>query len=362
MADITWPAGLVPSSTSMTLIENTAAFENPLTGTIQTLERPGARWSQSLSFNAMTGADRAELQAFLASLRGQANRAVLPVFGHTNRGVGGGTPLVAGASQTGSSLNTDGWTASTVVLRAGDFFSVNGELKMVTADCVSDASGNATIQFAPILRASPADNAPLRLGAVSTTELLTNGGFETGATTPWAVDSGGSSLTAVSSGQRTGSYAGRVTLAVNASSIVVKQDLATTPGRRLLATAYVRRSETSVPNRPLSLYLRFGTSGSSLISAPLIATASESVSGWQRLTGVAEVPATTANVSFRLQKGGTQNTDESGDWFFDDCSLVSMPWPSAKYVIASPSYGWSNAPWTSGPISEFQLEFIESFA
>lgn len=201
MADISWPAGLVPSSTSMTLIENTAAFENPLTGTIQTLERPGARWSQSLSFNAMTGADRAELQAFLASLRGQANRAVLPVFGHTNRVVAAGTPLVAGAGQTGSQLIVDGWVGNVPVFAAGDFFSVNGELKMVTADVSSDVTGTCTVSFAPILRQSPANNA-----------------------------------------------------------------------------AIVRTA------------------------------------------------------------------------------------PTIKYVLASPSVGWSNAPWTSGPISEFQLEFIESFA
>lgn len=172
MADITWPAGLVPSSTSMTLIENTAAFENPLTGTIQTLERPGARWSQSLSFNAMTGADRAELQAFLASLRGQANRAVLPVFGHTNRGAGGGTPLVAGGSQTGASLNTDGWSNSTQVLRKGDFFTVNGELKMVTADVTSSGTGTATVAFAPILRSAPADNAPLSVSSLTAKYVL----------------------------------------------------------------------------------------------------------------------------------------------------------------------------------------------
>jgi hypothetical protein len=168
----------------MTLIENTASYENPLTGTVQTLERPGARWAQSLSFRFKTEDERAQLQAFLASLRGQANRAVMPVFGHTNRGDGGGTPLVAGASQTGASLNTDGWPNSTTVLRAGDFFSVNGELKMVTADVTSSGTGTATVAFSPILRAAPADNAPLTV-ATHTAKYILASPQVGWSNTPW---------------------------------------------------------------------------------------------------------------------------------------------------------------------------------
>ena len=82
-------------------------------------------------------------------------------------GSGGGTPLVNGSSQTGSSLITDGWPASKTVLRAGDYFSVNGELKQVTSDVLSDGSGNATIPFKPFLRGSPADNAPLTITRAS---------------------------------------------------------------------------------------------------------------------------------------------------------------------------------------------------
>lgn len=75
-------------------------------------------------------------------------------------GLQGGTPLSNGVAQTGSSIITDGWTASTQVLNKGDViqfagsFAVNpqnlqsfGTLAnfVVTADVTSDGSGNATI-------------------------------------------------------------------------------------------------------------------------------------------------------------------------------------------------------------------------
>lgn len=106
----------------------------------------------------------------------------------------GGTPLVNGASQTGASLITDGWTAAAASrLKKGDVFTIanvyavnpqnrqsTGQLRqfVVTADVSSDGSGNATIGISPSIvtsgafqnvNAGPADNAALTiLGAAST--------------------------------------------------------------------------------------------------------------------------------------------------------------------------------------------------
>lgn len=99
-------------------------------------------------------------------------------------GAHGGTPLVNGASQTGSSLVTDGWSLSTQVLNKGDIITlagVNGvnpqnrqstgaRQFVVTADVTSDGSGNATIPIYPAITPStafqtvdvgPADNAAI---------------------------------------------------------------------------------------------------------------------------------------------------------------------------------------------------------
>lgn len=104
----------------------------------------------------------------------------------------GGTPLVNGASQTGTSLITDGWTASAANrLKRGDdieigsgttavnavnpmnYESVGSTRKFVlTADADSDASGNATLQITPSIAASgafqtvdqlPPDNAAITI-------------------------------------------------------------------------------------------------------------------------------------------------------------------------------------------------------
>ena len=108
-------------------------------------------------------------------------------------GTYGGTPLVNNASQTGSSLVTDGWTATTTILRRGDVFTVTGVFAVnpqnyrsttqlqqfvVTSNCTADGSGNLTIPiYPPIITSggyqtvdsSPANNAPITvLGASAT--------------------------------------------------------------------------------------------------------------------------------------------------------------------------------------------------
>lgn len=104
-----------------------------------------------------------------------------------------GAPLVNGANQTGSSLITDGWTATTSALNLGDIFTIAGVMAVnpqsrqstaalqqfvVTGAQVADGAGNITIPIAPPITpagsfqttdSSPADNAAITvLGAAST--------------------------------------------------------------------------------------------------------------------------------------------------------------------------------------------------
>ena len=88
------------------------------------------------------------------------------IYTHTV-GAYGGTPLIAGANQTGSTITTDGWDASvTGLLKAGDVitfsgvheinpqnYSSTGRLQnfVVQADVNSDAGGLATIQISPAI-------------------------------------------------------------------------------------------------------------------------------------------------------------------------------------------------------------------
>lgn len=77
------------------------------------------------------------------------------------------TPLVAGASQSGSSLNIDGLAVSTTaILKAGDVIQVVGVpfTYRLTADVNSSSSGTATLALDQPLASSPANNAAVRVG------------------------------------------------------------------------------------------------------------------------------------------------------------------------------------------------------
>jgi hypothetical protein len=160
----TYNLTVTPKYVAMTLRGNTAVYESPLTGSMQTVDRGGLSWLIAYTYTDMRNDDRAELMGLIAALRAQANRVRVSVYDNPKRGAYGGTPLVNGASQTGSSIDLKGLsTTVTDWIKAGDYFSidVNGEheLKMATADASSDGSGLITVAFEPRLRASPLDNA-----------------------------------------------------------------------------------------------------------------------------------------------------------------------------------------------------------
>ena len=162
----------VPHSVVFEYRSNTDSFRSPLTQAVQTLDRGGEHLFVTLTYNSLQTADRALLIGFLAKINGMQHRVTLPFFGIDNQGAFGGTPLVAGAAQTGNTLNIDGCsTGITGWIKAGDFFSVNGELKICTADANSSSAspggGTATISFSPRLRSAPPDDDPIETTAPS---------------------------------------------------------------------------------------------------------------------------------------------------------------------------------------------------
>lgn len=163
MADITWPATIIlPLEVEWGLNVPGAVFSNRLTGSIRTMSLPGATWVTRFAWDVLNHERSVEVEALILSLRGFTNRLVVHNLARpTPRGVGvgGNTPRVNGAGQTGASLNIDGLPASTNgIWLKGDMFSVNGELKALVAAVNSNGSGQANILFEPPLRAAPADN------------------------------------------------------------------------------------------------------------------------------------------------------------------------------------------------------------
>ena len=154
------------------LAANTQVFTSPLNSKTQTLELPGALWFVTYTLPLMLLDTAAPWQSLLIELMGSSGT----FFGfdplrRTPRGIydsGQDTPLVDAASQTGTSLTTDGWRNNgTGLLLPGDYFEVTAatvkELHMITASVDSDGAGLATLTFRPPLRSSPANNAAIIL-------------------------------------------------------------------------------------------------------------------------------------------------------------------------------------------------------
>lgn len=174
---------LLPSPPNFTrstfgLEAHTQAFTSPLTRNTQRVVLAGARWTFSGTIRRMRKDEKLARDwiSFFLQCEGMANtfNAYDPDR-RTALGKLGGTPLVNGGSQTGSTLTIDGCTANvTNWAMAGDYFAVNGEFKQLTAPVNTNGSGQATLSFKPALRASPADNAAVDFLTPTCTMILTD--------------------------------------------------------------------------------------------------------------------------------------------------------------------------------------------
>lgn len=161
---VTFPASIGVSSINIRARTVVGVSASPFTGQQQVYRHQGQWWEAEVTLPPMKRSDAEQVIAFLLKMNGQYGTFLLGDFSSAApRGVGTGTPLVNGASQTGDELVTDGWTADTTgILKAGDWIQLgsgsNTRLHKVLDDVDSDGSGNATINIFPSLRESPADD------------------------------------------------------------------------------------------------------------------------------------------------------------------------------------------------------------
>lgn len=145
-----------------------ASVRSPFTGEVEVQQHDGQFWHGTLNYPPMARADAEEMISFLQKLDGQYGTFTMtPPAAATPRGTASGTPLVAGGSQTGVDLDTDGWDPGETVLREGDFIQLGSGLTSRLYKCLDDAtsdgSGAATLTLWPRLRSStsPDDNATI---------------------------------------------------------------------------------------------------------------------------------------------------------------------------------------------------------
>ena len=155
---------LVPAEIEFGLRHNVQVSTSDLSGYVQTVELPGARWVMTVTMPTLERANSQKFEAFIAKLRGGAVRASLPVFRRSAPlGSWAGAPAVENEIgspslvQNGNTLEVKNATAY-ATFNAGDYFNLGagGQLLMVTEDAVADSGGRVQLAVAPSIRSAPA--------------------------------------------------------------------------------------------------------------------------------------------------------------------------------------------------------------
>ena len=176
-------SGTFPSSPAFNSLEVNSIqptfVSRTISGRRQARQIAGQYFSMTATFPPMTRAQFAPIDAFIMKQRGQYEtfQLVLPVLS-TGLGSPAGTPLVNGASQTGRSIITDGWTNNIQIFKAGDYlkFVNHGKVYKVTADVSShETLGTATIAIEPALITSPVNDSAITHTNVPFLVSLTSG-------------------------------------------------------------------------------------------------------------------------------------------------------------------------------------------
>jgi len=182
----TFPTSPAFNSLSISCVQP-SFISRSISGRRQARQTHGQYFKMTATFPPMTRAQFAPIHAFVLKQRGQYEsfQVIPPVVG-VGLGSPAGTPLVKGASQTGRSVDTDGWNNGIVIFKAGDYlkFANHDKVYTVTADVTSSGAGAATIAIEPALITSPATDSAITYTSVPFTVALTTRvqEFSTGTT------------------------------------------------------------------------------------------------------------------------------------------------------------------------------------
>lgn len=161
MATITFPATPRAQSMAWRFVMPSQTNVSDWTGKRQTIASGRGWWECQLTLPPIVGTANINVwRSFIAQARGRTNDFQVPVD-PTAQSSASATPLVNGAGQIGRTLASDGWPLSSTVLQAGQFVTINNQLLQLTANVVSNGSGQATLTFEPPIRVSPSDNAAI---------------------------------------------------------------------------------------------------------------------------------------------------------------------------------------------------------
>lgn len=179
-------------SITLTALSVVATSQSPFTLKQQIFSYPGQRWEANITIPAVHRDLSEDWVGFLLSLKGPEGTFLLGdpncVTPRGSASSAPGTPLVAGADQSGGTLLIDGLPTSTVgYLKRGDYIQLGSastsKLHKVLVDVDTDVSGTASVEIWPNLRTTPANNAQVYVSNCKGVFRLKNN------TTSWQIDS-----------------------------------------------------------------------------------------------------------------------------------------------------------------------------
>jgi len=171
----TFPRTLLPKRATIPRVPTgLAALGGSGKPQLRTTLQVGRIWEETWPDLRLGRADVEALLAFIAWAYStqqilNVKHPALPGSGKDPLGAGGGTPVIAGGSQTGEDIDTSGWSANvTNVVRAGDVLKIAGlnQILQVVEDADSDGSGLATIKLNPPIASG---NSPVNGAAITRT-------------------------------------------------------------------------------------------------------------------------------------------------------------------------------------------------
>ncbi|MFZ5745281.1 MAG: hypothetical protein ACOY7T_12465 [Pseudomonadota bacterium] len=173
---ITLPAGMVPNSAKVALIDFGFVQRPALGGAVSRINRPGNRWQVELTWPPMRAEDAGVLVRRLSSAVGEGLRVPFPL-----QGVAQGTPGVVievnGSGAAGTSLPVRGLAAGQTIQEGWWLTAIDSDgryyLHQVAAQAVANGSGQATITITPMLRAPLVDGNDVLLGTPMVEGVIT---------------------------------------------------------------------------------------------------------------------------------------------------------------------------------------------
>ncbi|SHO58802.1 hypothetical protein [Vibrio quintilis] len=144
---------LVPEECEFLLSRTERINSSKFTTASQVISSPTGLWTANLKFTNVRRAQAQELTAFLWSLRGAYGQFRLFDWSATEPNGAGGSYAITQLSLAAPGLVVlSSARPHTKLASAGDYAEINGELKGLTEDVITDSLGNATVMFEPFLR------------------------------------------------------------------------------------------------------------------------------------------------------------------------------------------------------------------